>query len=138
MGARVSGDTDVFARPRWRNRARFRTAGQRILRHVLARTAAGKDADGRAFAPYSAAYAKRKGVDPASVDLRSAGRGPHMLDDLAVVEVSDEGVVVGFANPAMDDRADYIVNGRTPRNFMALEDSFLDEIVSFIADGITD
>src|SRR2546430_14603296 len=121
MGVRLTGDTDIFSRPRWRNRDRMRTAGKRIVQHVLARTQAGKDADGRAFAPYSAAYAKRKGVATTDVDLRSRGRGAHMLDNLAIVEVSDENVVVGFSNPAMDDRADYVATGRTPRNFMALE-----------------
>jgi hypothetical protein len=138
MGVRVSGDTDVFARLRWRNRDRFRTAGTKIVRYVIQRTRAGKDADGRPFTPYSAAYAKRKGVAPTDVDLTSRGRGPHMLDNLAVVEVSDANVVVGFPNPAMDERADYVATGRTPRPFMALDDRFLDEIVSYIADGITD
>jgi len=62
----------------------MRQAGEMVAADIRERTASGRDADGRGFAP---------GTDGAPVDLRASGQ---MLDDLVVTEATDQRVRVGF------------------------------------------
>jgi hypothetical protein len=64
---------------------------------IVRRTAAGKDADGQSFQPYSAAYAKRKAEElgTSQVNLQVSGR---MLNALTIVEVTETSVTLGFSD----------------------------------------
>jgi hypothetical protein len=134
---RLTGNTDVFRKVRWRSKDRMRFGARRLVTQIVVRTTSGRDTDGRKFTPYSAAYAKAKGVSPSRVTLVGRGSGPHMLDELDVIDVSETGAVIGWSDAALAARADYVQNGRVPRPFLALEDEWIDEFVEYIADGVT-
>lgn len=65
---------------------------QKIRRHILQRTASGKDTYDNAFKPYKPAYAKKK--KSSKVNLRYTG---HMLNDLKVLDDETMGLSDSFA-----------------------------------------
>jgi hypothetical protein len=112
---------------------------QRERTRILKRTASGVDANGAAFRPYSAAYAKRKSKyrSTSTVDLRGRN-APHMLQAIVatVGSLTDEGDSLEPANDAVlafyDDRAALLARvhnegeGRMPkREFFTATDQDL-------------
>jgi hypothetical protein len=95
--------------------AAMRRLGQVIARNLVARTQGGQDERGRAFRPYTAAYARAKGVSPADVDLTRSGA---MLDGFGVQAVSPRSVTLGWQDPALADRARF--NERRGRRFLGV------------------
>ncbi len=71
----------------------MREVGLRARELILRRTAAGTDAQGRPFTPYSEGYAKRKGTS--RVDLKLSGA---MLNAITIVETTDDSVTLGFSS----------------------------------------
>lgn len=93
-------------------------AGQLLVTAIRDRTLAGIDVDGAPFAPYSAAYAKRKtgALGHGRVDLFGADHHTHMLNALQVVADSDEGFGVGiYGNDELEKRARVHNEGLTVR-----------------------
>jgi hypothetical protein len=69
----------------------MREIGRQAISAIRARTRMGRDADGRAFAPYSPGYAKLKGST--SVDLTVSG---DMLSALEIIDVTPTSVTIGW------------------------------------------
>jgi hypothetical protein len=78
-------------------RAEMREAGLLALEMNRRRTAAGKDADGQPFEPYSEGYRERKAreVGGALPNLTLSGA---MLNALTIVDVTDDSVTIGFSS----------------------------------------
>jgi hypothetical protein len=91
---------------------------ERQKTRILQRTAAGVDADGNAFTPYSAAYAKRKSKyrDPSTVDLRGRN-APHMLQDIhsEITGPNEIALRIYSERDAVIARAHNEGDGRMPR-----------------------
>lgn len=78
------------------NKELMREIGLLAREAIVRRTLAGNDADGVPFAPYSAGYAAQKAAELGSaspVNLQVSGR---MLQGIAVVDVTDTKVTLGF------------------------------------------
>jgi hypothetical protein len=62
---------------------------------IIKRTISGTDAEGRAFAPYSAAYAelKQRVLGTSRVDLQVSG---NMLNQMTITDVTDHTVTLGW------------------------------------------
>lgn len=73
----------------------MRQIGLIARERIVARTLAGVDANGAAFAPYSEGYAKRKAeaLGSGGVNLQVSG---NMINQLQIVEVTDETVTLGW------------------------------------------
>ena len=73
----------------------MRELGLSARERILTRTLAGQDANGSPFAAYSEGYAKQKraalGTD--RVNLQVSG---NMLNDLQIVDVTDDSVTLGW------------------------------------------
>lgn len=100
MGVTVVKDTFVLPSElfkRMPGREVMREVGLLAREQILRRTAEGRDADGRPFAPYSESYAelKAKELGTRDVNLQVSGR---MLDGLRIVEVTDTSVTLGFTD----------------------------------------
>jgi hypothetical protein len=78
------------------NRDLMRNVGLLARERIIRRTVGGEDARGYPFRRYSPAYEKRKRAAMGSrgVDLQVSG---SMLRDIAIVEVTDTTVVLGFS-----------------------------------------
>ena len=76
-------------------RAQMQEIGLLLRERIVRRTMAGQDAEGQPFAAYSPDYAKRKGeaLGTDAVNLSVSG---EMLNNLAVVDVTDRSVTLGF------------------------------------------
>lgn len=75
--------------------ALMREIGLMAIRAIQERTRSGRDKDGRAFAPYSPAYAKRKAAEGLSSTVNLTVSG-DMLSGLQIVHVTDTSVVIGW------------------------------------------
>lgn len=75
--------------------ALMREIGQLAIRAIQDRTRSGRDTDGRAFAPYSPAYAKRKAKAGLSSTVNLTVSG-DMLNGLQIVKVTDTSVTIGW------------------------------------------
>lgn len=73
----------------------MRELGLLARERIIARTIAGIDADGAAFAPYSPQYAKAKAaaLGSAGVNLQVSG---NMLNQLQIVNLTDDTVTLGW------------------------------------------
>lgn len=73
----------------------MREVGLLARERIYRRTISGTDMHGNAFKPYSAGYAEAKGkaVGNTNVTLQLSGA---MLNDLRVVNVTDDSVEVGY------------------------------------------
>lgn len=82
-------DTLKWTKQEWRD------IGDEVVMKIRRRTLAGQDAQGQAFAGYSAGYAKRKGeaLGVAAVNLQVSG---EMLNAMQVIGVTDKSVTIGW------------------------------------------
>lgn len=118
----------------------LKRVGETIEKRIRERTAAGIDADGVPFGPYSKDYAKRrvKGGKPANiVTLQYTG---EMLRNLkSSVNVAKQEVVLHFPDPkqAIKAAAHNEKGARMQRRFFALSESDLLEARNIIAEWWT-
>lgn len=106
-------------------------AGRWLAVQVENRAASGKDEAGNRFKPYSARYAKWKGVARSAVDLRLSG---DMWAAFGVLWASRNRLRIGFSSKAMERRARY--NEQMGRPFLGVEARWLNEIRRRIVAGI--
>jgi hypothetical protein len=104
-------------------RSDLRAAGVEIAVKLQNRTQGGLDEGNRRFTPYSAGYAKQKGVSPNRVDLYRTGQ---MLNSLDVLDVTASSVVVGFTSPEMAERAE--MNQQRGRRFLGIPMTWLEDL----------
>jgi hypothetical protein len=120
--------------------ALMKEIGDMAVEEIVSRTESGVDADGKPFKAYSADYAKRKVADGGlgRVNLRGAKGGGHqMLDDIGVVDVSDNSVTVGFRTARKMELATYhdqlgAGKSRVIRRFFDVSKNFPDKVVNLI------
>lgn len=129
-GAKVWGD--LMSTPT------MRKVGEELIKDIVTRTRDQHlDANYRRFAPYSVAYARRKGVDPAAVDLTRTGQ---MLDDLLLIEVTPTRLKIGFAQDASEQKAIWAHDGagarRPPRVFMKMSRGRVDRVMQRLREAL--
>ena len=78
------------------DKALMREIGQMARLAIQERTRSGRDADGRAFAPYSAGYARRKARELGASSTPNLTVSGDMLNTLQVIEVTDTSVTLGW------------------------------------------
>jgi hypothetical protein len=74
----------------------MREIGLQAIRAIQARTRQGRDATGRAFAPYSASYAKAKAQAVGGSSAPNLTLSGDMLNALQIVEVTATSVTLGW------------------------------------------
>lgn len=109
----------------------MRAAGVWLAVQLENRAAGGKDEAGNRFKPYSARYAKWKGVAQSAVDLHLSGA---MWAAFGVLSATARSVRIGFSSKAMEARARY--NEQQGRRFLGVEARWLTEIRRRISAGI--
>lgn len=137
-GARLTGDLTTFSRVRLTDAQRMRHGASRLAVQIAERTRSGRDAQGRAFRPYSPAYAKRKGST--KVNLISVEAHPHMLDGLDVLSATKNRAEIGWHDGDLADRAAFNEAGgthRPKREFLGASEAMLDELVEYLEAGIS-
>jgi len=95
MGVVIKRNFSRFQDMTFVNRGVMRELGDLVRERIIRRTLSGQDAEGQAFAPYSAGYAKRKSdaLGTSRVDLSVSG---EMLNAMQIVAVTDRTVTLGF------------------------------------------
>lgn len=80
---------------RFSSRDLMKEVGLLARERVIRRTVSGIDQHDQRFAPYSAAYAKRKALElgSAAVNLQVSG---SMLNALTITELTEKSVTLGF------------------------------------------
>lgn len=113
------------------------TIAQEVLDRIIERTQSGIDKNGQKFKPYSAAYAKAKGVSRDSVDLTLYG---DMLESMDIVDATAETVVLGFPDSHENAKAYNHTEGVTVprRDFFGLPQEELDTIKDKYIDEVLD
>jgi hypothetical protein len=139
------GDLDALAQEieagRIVTEADRRSGGEFIRSRILDRTGRGVDANGEAFAPYSAGYAKRKEKARGrtdQVDLYGIDQHPHMLNAM-LSRATPEGFAVGFWGEEAA-RAEWNNEGagRVPeRRFFAASEQDVSDVHEAIGTRIT-
>lgn len=108
----------LFIRDIFPTAADLKKAGNWLVAKRRSETLGGRDVEGAGFAPYSAAYARRSGVDGVTLYSRKS-KGPHMLDVLDSRVVGDgqtTSLEVGiFGNEQLATRARIQNEGGTIR-----------------------
>jgi hypothetical protein len=136
MSVKLTGDLDVFRRVKFTDAQRMRTAASRLAVQIVMRTRSGRDENGRYFAAYSPAYAKRKGST--KVDLLSIEHRAHMLDGLDVLTATKTRATIGWTDSTLAERASANEDGgqgRPPRPFLSASEAMLDELVASVEAG---
>ena len=98
----------------------MRRIGRAVAAAVVARTRGGRDESGHPFTPYTAAYARAKGVAPSDVDLTRSG---DMLDAFGVQTATARTVTLGWSDSVLATRARY--NERRGRRFLGVPPAML-------------
>ena len=106
-------------------------AGRWLSVQIENRAAGGRDEAGGRFKPYTAAYARWKGVARTAVNLRLSG---DMWGSFGPIWASKNRVRIGFASKAMEARARY--NEQLGRKFLGVEPRWLREVARRIGAGI--
>lgn len=108
-----------------------------VKERIEEKTAAHKDYRSRRFAPYSKAYAKRKGVSRGAVDLRRSGTMLGALDARALNPRHGRVWIKSRSMPGTKAKSDMIAQihttgtGKQPqREFMNIPESVLQKIVN--------
>ena len=115
-----------------------RDFGKAIIREIKKRTAAGIDADGKAFKGYSKDYKDSQEFKAfgksSGVNLKLSG---DMLSSLTVKEVNFGSITIGFDDPEEEAKAHGNISGSygqsfgnpsKARNFVGLSESALEEV----------
>lgn len=114
--------------------------GQFIRSRILERTSQGVDAEGQAFAPYSASYAKRKakaGGRVDQVDLYGIEHHPHMMQAM-LARPTEAGFELGFYGEESDRARWNNEGGRAPtRRFFAASEQDLNDVQQAIGQRVT-
>ncbi len=121
----------------------MRQIGFLAVEEIVERTRSGKDRNNRSFARYSPAYRARKQKESGSaspVNLTGWGAGTHMLDDIAIVGVTEHSVQVGPITARATKLARFhAIDGagksRVIRDFLGVSKGFLDKVVRQIKAG---
>lgn len=95
-GVRISRNFGPLAHLPLGSKALMRNVGLLARERIIRRTVAGEDVRGYPFRRYSPGYEKRKreAIGGRGVDLQVSG---NMLRDIAIVEVTDAKVVLGYS-----------------------------------------
>jgi len=110
----------------------LREAGERLAVKVENRTMSGIDEDGRSFAPYSPAYAKRK--LSRTVNLHGEPR-PQMFADFGTTRATATGFTIGFRSAESQKKALIHQTGAgsmPERRFMGVPANWIADIKAWV------
>lgn len=107
-----------------------------IVERIVSRTLNGEDINGETFTKYSEAYAKKKGVDPESVDLFLEGDMLSSIDEIEGRQPNMVKIAVVGKNENLKAYNSNIGDTLPQRTFFGVNDDELESIVGAIKSSV--
>lgn len=107
-----------------------------IVERIVSRTLNGEDINGETFTKYSEAYAKKKGVDPESVDLFLEGDMLPSIDEIEGRQPNMVKIAVIGKNENLKAYNHNIGDTLPQRTFFGVNDDELESIVGAIKSSV--